>query len=41
MGEWKAPLLLRVRQEFRRELEEAAAEERRARPADLPPPVPG
>jgi len=29
MGEWKAPLSLRVRQEFRRELEEAAAQERR------------
>lgn len=29
MGEWKAPLSLRVRQEFRRELEEVAAKERR------------
>jgi hypothetical protein len=29
MGEWKAPLSLRVRQELRRELEEAAAKERR------------
>ena len=29
MGEWKAPLSLRVRQDFRRELEEAAARERR------------
>ena len=29
MGEWKAPLSLRIRQEFRRELEEAAAKERR------------
>ena len=29
MGEWKAPLSLRVRQAFRRELEEAAAAERR------------
>lgn len=29
MGEWKAPLSLRVRQELRRELEEAAARERR------------
>ena len=29
MGEWKAPLSLRVRQEFRRELEEAAVKERR------------
>jgi len=30
MGEWKAPLSLRIRQEFKREPEEAAAEERRA-----------
>jgi len=29
MGEWKIQLSLRVRQEFRRELEEAAARERR------------
>ena len=29
MGEWKAPLSLRVRQGLRRELEEAAAAERR------------
>lgn len=29
MGEWKAPLSLRIRQELRRELEEAAAKERR------------
>lgn len=29
MGEWKAPLSLRIRQELRRELEEAAANERR------------
>lgn len=29
MGEWKAPLSLRVRRAFRRELEEAAAAERR------------
>ena len=29
MGKWKAPLSLRVRQEFTRELEEAAAKERR------------
>ena len=29
MGEWKAPLSLRIRQEFRRQLEEAAAKERR------------
>lgn len=29
MGEWKAPLSLRIRQEFRRELEEVAARERR------------
>ena len=29
MGEWKAPLSLRVRQELRRQLEEAAAKERR------------
>lgn len=29
MGEWKAPLSLRIRQEFRHELEEVAARERR------------
>lgn len=29
MGEWKAPLSLRVRQDFRRELEQVAAKERR------------
>lgn len=29
MGEWKAPLSLRVRQDFRRELEEFANKERR------------
>lgn len=29
MGEWKAPLSLRIRQAFRSELEEAAAKERR------------
>jgi len=29
MGEWKAPLSLRVRRELRLELEEAAAKERR------------
>lgn len=29
MGEWKAPLSLRIRQELRRELEEAATKERR------------
>ena len=29
MGEWKAPLSLRVRQELRRDLEEVAAKERR------------
>ena len=29
MGEWKAPLSLRIRQEFRRDLEEVAARERR------------
>jgi hypothetical protein len=29
MGEWKAPPSLRISQEFRRELEEAAAKERR------------
>jgi hypothetical protein len=29
MGEWKAPLSLRIRQEFRRELEEVAARDRR------------
>lgn len=29
MGEWKAPLSLRIRQELRRELEETAANERR------------
>jgi len=29
MGEWKAPLSLRVHQEFRRDLEEAAVKERR------------
>jgi uncharacterized protein (DUF1778 family) len=29
VGEWKAPLSLRVRQELRRELEQAAAKERR------------
>jgi uncharacterized protein (DUF1778 family) len=29
MGEWKAPLSLRVRQELRRQLEQAAAQERR------------
>lgn len=30
MGEWKAPLSLRVRQELRRDLEQAAAQERRS-----------
>lgn len=30
MGEWKAPLSLRVRQELRLRLEEAAAQERRS-----------
>ena len=29
MGEWKAPLSLRVRQELRRQMEEFAARERR------------
>lgn len=29
MGEWKAPLSLRIRQELRQELEGAAAKERR------------
>lgn len=29
MGEWKAPLSLRVLQDFRRELEQVAAKERR------------
>lgn len=29
MGEWKAPLSLRIRQEFRHELEEVATRERR------------
>jgi hypothetical protein len=29
MGEWKAPLSLRVRNELRRELEDVAARERR------------
>ena len=29
MGEWKAALSLRIRQEFRRKLEEVAARERR------------